>query len=89
MTLDEYDTIHSLRSIEPIAHEREDWRAAVIAAAAGSAMSMEPADPQKLLRLIQCEEEEVTTVPPEQASRVAQGGHGGDVRRPGSPTRPG
>lgn len=84
MTLDEYDHIHALRSIEFVGHEREDWRAAVLAASVIAAATGEGIDPKPLLQMIQCEEEEVTTVSPEQASRVATGGHRGDVRRPGS-----
>lgn len=82
MTLDEYDKIHALRSIEFVAHEREDWRSAVVAAFAGSAFTETPIDPQEVFRLIQLRKEEVQTVTPDAASKVT-GGRGGDIRRSG------
>ncbi len=86
MTLDEYDHIHALRAIEFVGHEREDWRAAVLAACVLAASSGETVDPLKMLRLIQNEDEDVSQVSPDAAHKVATGGRGGDVRRPGGQT---
>jgi hypothetical protein len=87
LTLDEYDTIHALRSLEFVAHEREDWRLAIAAAAIANSAGMreEPLTPEQVLRLIQLREEVIETVTPSQAAAMARGQRG-DVRRSGSST---
>jgi len=89
MTLDEYDHIHALRAIEFVGHEREDWRAAVQAACVIAAASGETVDPLKMLRLIQNDEEDVQAVSPDAAHKMATGGRGGNIRRPGRPAESG
>lgn len=85
MSLDEYDEIHALRSLEFVAHEREDWRMAVVGAAIANSMGRDPPlQPSEVLKAIQLYEEQPETVTPAQAAAMARGKRG-DVRGSGSP----
>lgn len=85
MSLDEYDEIQALRSLEFVAHEREDWRMAIATAAIANSTGMreQPLEPDEVLKAIQLHREELPTVTPAEQAAMARGKRG-DVRRSGS-----
>lgn len=78
-----YDEIHALRSLEFVAHEREDWRMAVCTAYLAKLWTEDPVSPADIYRLIQADNESDTeTVTPAQAAAMGRGNRG-ELRRPG------